>query len=106
MKKTYRDFDTEIIGSSDIAALTLTGCTCSGVECKMLKFGGDDSYRAYIVDDADAEIGEHYTLIATFHNWVKIYDDNGLSWEYIKAGAAIDIWRGGCYGCIIKITEG
>lgn len=106
MKKTYRDFDREIIGGSDIAALTLTGCTPDGVDCKMLKFGGDAAYKAYIVDDADVEIGEHYTLVATFKSWVRIYDDYGMSWEYSKNDATINIYRAGDYGCIIQIVEG
>ena len=73
----------------------------NGFVTEALTFGGDDSYDAYIVDGEGVEIGKHYTKVASFNNWLKIYDDMGLS--YKVDGGEINIYRSGMYGCIIQI---
>lgn len=100
MMTNYKDFNKEYIGDSDNAALILVGCCEKGLKAKVLSFGEDNSYSAYIVDGVDVEIGNHYKEIAEFNNWLKIYDDEGLSKkieaEYIK------VYRAGEMGCIIQ----
>jgi len=68
LNKTY-------IGSSDVAALILVGCTKDvGLTTHILKFSCDDAYDAKIAGNKDT-IPEGYNLEATFNYWVKIYDD-------------------------------
>lgn len=102
MMKTYKDFEKKYIGSSDIASLVLVGCGDNGVESQLLHFGHDDGYDAYIVD-GDAEIGAHYELSASFSDWAKVYDDEGLCCSFV--GAKINFFRAGEMGCIIQVIE-
>lgn len=104
--KTYKDFETEYIGSSDIASLIMVGNKKeNGMITDVLHFGGDDAYSAYIVTESEnsVEIGAHYNKVATFNDWMKIYDDTGLS--YKVEGKEINIYRAGMYGCIIQIIQ-
>lgn len=56
--KSYKDFKRVSIGYGDIAALTVISCEPErGVVPHLLKFGGDSSIYAYIVDEPDVEIG-------------------------------------------------
>ena len=72
--KTYKDFDQKYIGNSDIAALIMVGYSKdNGLITEALHFGGDDVYSAYIVTE-ESKIGDHYSKIATFSEWMKIYD--------------------------------
>ena len=68
--KTYKDFEKEYIGESDVAALTMVGMTEECLTAQILHFGGDDAYSAYIVDEADVEIGKHYSQVASFKTWL------------------------------------
>lgn len=102
--KTYRNFKKVNIGQSDIAALTLVGCnekSETGLVSKLLYFGEDGEYSAYIVTDPYIEIGGHYQKIASFSHWLRIYDDDEKTYE-IKAKKII-VYRSGSFGCIIKI---
>lgn len=94
----YKSYEKKHIGSSDIASLTLRFPS----ETKILNFGGDGSYHAYIVDE-NAEIGSHYTLEVSGNYWLKIYDDNGLSFE--ASAEEIRIYSAGSYGCIIQLIN-
>lgn len=103
----YKNYEKRYIGSSDFAALTLTGMRptdepgdCTGLKTFALHFGGDGSYDAYICD-GDAEIGAHYTLEATFVGWLRIYDDDGLIRKFYAD--VIKIYRAGECGCIIQL---
>lgn len=98
----YKAYDTTYIGSSDVAALTLTGCTDDGLIAEVLQFDQKGSYRAYIVP-ADTIIGEHYTLKYTFNSWLKIYDDSGLSAQF--TGSTINIYRDDSEECIVQVVE-
>lgn len=100
--KNYKEFEKDYnIGSSDYAALTMTGFRKNvGVISQILKFGQDDTYSAYIVYGKDVEIGKHYEKVAEFDSWLKIYDDNGLTTEY--TAEKIIIYRAGEMGCIIQ----
>lgn len=101
--KTYKDFEQKYIGNSDIATLIMVGYSKdNGLITEALYFGGDDAYSAYIVTE-ESKIGDHYSKIATFSEWMKIYDDTGLS--YRAEGKEINVYRAGMYGCIIQIIQ-
>lgn len=103
MNKTYKDFKTVHLGCSDIATLIMDGCRKDkGMEPQHLYFGEDGSYSAYLVDDPDAEIGSHYSHVATFEKWLKIYDDEGLVFRC--DAREIKVYRAGEFGCIIQLT--
>ena len=98
--KAYKDYETKIIGESDIATLILVGVEKeNGLKLSTLNFGEDGVYKAYIVDE-NAIIGNHYTKIDTFNHWVRIYDDFGLTYK-IQA-EEINVYRAGDFGCIIQ----
>ena len=99
--KTYKDFEKEYIGESDVAVLTMVGMTEECLTAQILHFGGDDAYSAYIVDEPDVEIGKHYSQVASFKTWLKIYDDKGLAFEVYSP--KIDVYTAGEYGCIIHL---
>lgn len=97
--KNYKEYEKRFIGSSDIAALILVGCDENGLKTSTLDFGEDGSYMAYVVDE-DAEIGAHYKKVADFKHWLKIYDDDELTYQ-VNA-QEINIYRAGDFGCIIQ----
>lgn len=101
--KNYKEFEQESIGYSDIATLILVGCDENGLKTGQLSFGGDGRYEAYIVTEPDAEIGSHYNKVTTFNHWLKIYDDDGLT--YRVDAKEINIYRAGEFGCIIQIIQ-
>lgn len=94
--KNYKEYEKQIIGTSDVASLTLR----YPMSTNILYFGEDNTYKAYVVD-ADAEIGEHYKLESEGHTWLKIYDDCSLTAEF-KADV-IKVYRAKEMGCIIQL---
>ena len=78
----------------------MAGCDENGLKVEALHFGGDSSYSAYIVDE-NAGIPERYKLQAAFEKWLKIYDDNELTFE--ATADRINVFRCGDYGCIIQL---
>lgn len=100
--KTYKDFEKQYIGDSDVASLILVGCGKNGLNLKELHFGQDASYHAYIVE-GEAEIGSHYYKVAEFESWMKIYDDEGLVKRF--NGKQIIVYRAAEMGCIIQIIQ-
>ena len=104
--KSYKEYDREFIGDSDIAALIFVGTTKNGLEAKILDFGCDGRYNAYIVDE-NAKIGDHYSLemeyetSSGFKAWLKVYDDEGLTADY--TADKIKVYRAGDFGCIIQL---
>lgn len=99
---TYRDTEKKYIGSSDIAVLILVGCKDNeGVKTDLLSFGEDGGYSAYIVKDPEIEIGSHYQKVATFNGWLRIYDDEAMTFNC--SGKEINLYRAGAFGCIIQI---
>lgn len=91
----YKEFKKIYIGSSDIAALTLS----SGKGVFRLCFQEDGDYYAYLVTEP-AEIGTHYHLEWECETWLKIFDDEGLV-KTIKA-YKMKIYRAAMRGCIIE----
>lgn len=99
--RSYKEYESISLGGSDIAALTFTGYTEeNGLVAKILDFGSDGSYKAYLVDEY-AEIGSHYELELEFDSWVNVYDDTDLV-ETFKADY-IKVYRAGDFGCIIQL---
>ena len=87
MMKSYKDFEKEFIGDSDIATLIMLGYDSKekdGLLLKKLNFGEDGNYRAYIVE-GQAEIGSHYELVAEFD--------------------VIKVFRAKEFGCIIQLLK-
>lgn len=109
--RNYKEYSQKYIGASDIATLILvggSGCekpienkfsNADMIKTLPLRFWSDGEYYAYVVDD-DATIGEHYTLVDTFYNDLKIYDDNQLTFD-IRA-EEINVYRAGVFGCLIQ----
>jgi hypothetical protein len=87
------------IGSSDIAQLMLRGCN---KEVGFLPYPEDGSYYAYIVDE-EAEIPSHYEPIYYTFDWLWIYSDEERTAKF--EGYFIDVYRGGGFGCIIRIFK-
>ncbi len=98
---SYKDFSKIFIGASDYAVLV---AAMPGREklTRDLSFGADGGYYAYLVPKT-AEIDEHYNLVDSGVDWLKIYDDNGLVF-YAKA-ETIEIYRAGVYGCVIRLGD-
>jgi hypothetical protein len=106
----YKDYPSKYIGESDIANLTLRYCK-DGIKYENIHFGGDGSYDAYIVDDEDVYIGEHYELVISIKGlfWFEIIDDKGVTYSERMSGgnSILNIYRAGSYGIIIQtIREG
>lgn len=105
MMKSYKDFEKEFIGDSDIATLIMVGYDSKekgGLSLKKLNFGEDGNYRAYIVE-GEAEIGSHYELVAEFTDWLRIYDDTSLAKEF--HADVIKVFRAMEFGCIIQLLK-
>ena len=102
--KNYKNFDKISIGTSDIASLTVVTPREDGNLnlASSLHFGADGSYSAYLCA-GDVEIGEHYRLVTTGCEWLKIYDDDGLVLDVMPDDDSriVDIYRGGDMGCVI-----
>lgn len=97
-RKSYKEYPARYIGSSDCAFLTVSapkGCT-------RLFFGEDGSYKAYIVD-GNAEIGTHYNKVFTANTWIKIFDDEELTFS--ADAKEINIYQAGMRGCIIQLIQ-
>ena len=97
----YKEFDKVSLGSSDIACLTMRGCSKDGeLILQNLSFGGDGCYSAYYVK-GEAEIGKHYEKAGEFHHWLEIFDDEAKT--LTVRGDTILVYRAGDYGCIVQV---
>lgn len=111
MGKNYKEYPRECIGTSDISTLIVASPDISAGSgrggdtglVKELWFGADNVYNAYIVDD-ECEIPAHYSHWATGRSWLKIYDDQGISFSCYAN--MIRIYRAGDFGVIIQIIPG
>lgn len=95
------------IGISDIAALVIVGPKAEVkskydeyLDTKIMHFGGDGDYFAYIVDEY-AIIPDHYKPVAHLSYWISIYDDTSLA--YSARADWINVFRAGDHGCIIQL---
>lgn len=93
--KNYKDYPIAHLGNSDIARLIIS----SNDKVEYLKFGGDGSYKAYLVDE-EAEIGAHYEQVFEATSWLKIYDDDEMTFKVYAD--RIKVYQAGQRGCIIQ----
>lgn len=93
MSENYKN-KMAFVGESDIAALVAVAPGGPS----FIRFGEDGSYKAYIVEDEI--VPEHYTKVAEFNYWLRIFDDNELTLEI--TAPKIEIYRAGSFGMIIK----
>lgn len=102
----YHNYPTESIGYSDIAMLIAVGYDANGDDiAKVIKYGGDGSYSAHIVDEK-CDIPAHYHEVARFCGFCRIYDDRGLNAAYDFAAKTIVIYRAGEMGTMIQLIRG
>lgn len=109
--KSYKDFNKKNIGISDIAQLVFRGCKVNeGASVDLMNFCEDSVYFAYIVNEKNVSIGKHYTLWNSYRSWLKVYDDDGLSFDseiYLDENGntfnQFDIYRAGNFGIIIHM---
>ena len=100
--KNYSDFPKQYIGQSDILSLALMGCDRTGTPVsRVLNFSAIGAYKAYVVRGTDVSIGSQFEEKFIFHDWLRIYDDNGLT--YKTEGSLIRIYQAGGSECIIQI---
>lgn len=93
------------LGYSDIASLVMVGLQWEGeVTAKVLPLGFDGSYKAYVIDGTQVSIPDHYHYVTSFAKWLRIYDDEGLSFS-INADL-IKIYRAGEGGILISVYDG
>jgi len=98
MKKYTR----KCIGESQFGALILCGCKKAGMDVEQLTFPDKGRYTAIIVDEL-AVIGSQYQMVTEFNNWLKIYDDEGLS--LFLSGKKIIIYKEPRGECLIKVVH-
>lgn len=99
--KDYKDFNKTFIGESDVGALIMVGCRgSSGLVAEPLRFGADDSYYGRIVDEHTA-VPEHYSKVAEFNHWFKIYDDQRLTTKI--TADVIEVYQAGNFGVLIRV---
>ena len=110
------------LGISDVASLTIVGCTSDGLRAEILKMGGDGEYHAYVVRNWEGLLPEHYKTVMNFRffcqsynadgsrgevlsveTWVKIFDDSGKMTEF--RAKEISILRAGDYGILIHLQD-
>ena len=86
------------LGYSDIADLTVSFT----MHVSTLHFGGDASYTAYVITDAQ-KVPAHYTKVLEDTYWCTIYDDEeGVLRLYANK---IEIYRAGEMGCLIRLMK-
>ena len=103
--KSYKEYEKKYIGMSDIANLILAGSSDNGLKLAVLHFGMDNDYYAYIVD-ADAEIGEHYTMLIKLVSIVQEKWDASSSYLSKKI-RRIKLWqrKSSMEECITQIPQ-
>lgn len=94
--KSYKDFKKVNLGSSKISSLTVR----SPLDAAILRFVEPGQYSAYLVE-GPADIGAHYSKVFSCNDWIRIYDDEALSFA-IK-GKEISVYRASERGCIIQV---
>ncbi len=101
--KNYKE-NKVLLGGSDIASLIMVGPPVNGsdLNLKELHFGIDGAYSAWVVEDKSL-IPEHYNMVAEFAGWLKVYDDEGLTFK--TRGKKIEIYRAGEMGALIYVQK-
>lgn len=94
--KNYKEHKA-YLGFSDVASLTLRAPDKTAI----LNFGEDGEYHAWMVDDENVEIPEHYTKQFECEHWLKVYDDDACSLN-VKS-PKIEVYTAGQRGCLIRL---
>ena len=98
-----REKDGQIyLGFSDCAALIAVGCDEKGVTSKVIEFGADSEYYAYILENND-NIPDWYKKVWECSYWLKIYDDKTL--RFSKRAKKFEIYRYDDTDIAIKIYK-
>lgn len=97
----YKDH-VELLGSSDVASLVLRGIQDGKEAVKLLNFGEDGDYQAYLIKNDD-EVPSHYHLEEVFQYWMKVYDDDSMTIDL--KGDKIEVYKAGMRGCLIRVIE-
>ena len=59
------------------------------------------SYKDFAKESiGSSDIGALVLVVAAFKGWLRIYDDDGKTFE--KSAAEINVYRSGDFGCIIQ----
>ena len=106
MEKSYKDYPLIYLGMSDIASLVLVyfDNVDFEVQSRILHMGSDGLYRGRVVYN-DVEIPSHYTKQFSINaSWVKIYDDESLSYVG-KADAIYEFYTAGERTLLININR-
>lgn len=104
--RSYRDCEKVFIGASDSGFLVLVGVGEDFAKSELLDFGEDGSYMAYIVEQMDGDevaIPDHYRMVRSFRDWLRVYDDEELVQNFMAS--KIRVWRAGEMGCIIELDH-
>ena len=96
------------LGGSDSAMLTVVGGQDDPTGYKpsvadVIQYGGDGEYSAWIVEDSEVEIPDHYHLVFTAIHYLNVYDDYSL--VYKARADVINIYRAGERGTIIQLLN-
>lgn len=109
--KSYKNCPIVSLGYSDIATLIVVGCGAwnkeksSCLKLDEIHYGGDDFYEAYLVTEADAEIGSHYQKVFECNSRLKIYDDDTCVFKSDFQYNRFEIYRAGNFGTIIRCLK-
>lgn len=86
------------------SSFMLVGMTEQGLEAKVLSFGGYDKYIVYLIEDDEFEIPKEFQLVHSFKDWMRIYDDDTVTFRLFDE-SEINVYRHGNYDCIIQIKD-
>lgn len=106
MLENYHNCEKIRIGSSDIAALIAVGCGTEDLKTAAINYGEDGNYLAYICG-GEIEIPSHYEKVFECRSWLKIYDDERLTFDSAKHGDfnRFEVYRAGNFGTIIRMWK-
>ena len=97
--KDHHCYKKTCIGMSDYSTLLVYG-PCDDDKAGVIHFGEDGTYTAYLVGE-HCLIPDHYHLVYECRHWIKIYDDDGLTYED-SGNYVFKIFRAENFGCIIQ----
>ena len=111
--KSYKEYERQFIGDSDIAALIFVGTTKDGLKANILNFGSDGRYNAYVVDEIVKMTVQENTYLTS--NSFRMTEQRDIflreSVQRRKASYCsgnmrtdkIRVYRAGDFGCIIQL---
>lgn len=102
----FHEYEERVLGRSDSinTSVYLVGMTEQGLEAKVLSFGSYGKYIIYLIEDDDFEIPKEFQLVHSFKDWMRIYDDDTVTFRLFDE-SEINVYRHGNYDCIIQIKE-